>query len=160
MTETAPNTSLIAMTADIVSAYLGHSKIATGDIPGLIQGVFSALSGVGRAAAEPAVLEDQKPAVRIRKSITPDFLICLEDGRKFKSLKRHLQAAYNLSPEAYRAKWGLPGDYPMVAPSYAAARSALARGAGLGRAHRNPEVSMAPETAEKPGDAEMPETVG
>lgn len=126
---------VIEMTADIVSAYVGNNSVAVADLPGLIQSVHRTISSVGNsAAAEPPA--PQTPAVSVRKSLTPDYLICLEDGRRFKSLKRHLRTKYNLSPEDYRAKWGLAKDYPMVAPNYAAARSALAKSMGLGQGGR------------------------
>ena len=122
---------LIAMTADIVSAYLGANEVAAAELPALIHAVHSALTGLtGVAAPEPEA--QKEPAVPIRRSINPDFLVCLEDGLKFKSLKRHLRSQYNMSPEDYRAKWGLPKDYPMVAPNYAKARSDLAKQMGLG----------------------------
>src|SRR6187399_1397606 len=123
---------VIEMTADIVSAYVGNNSVSTADLPALIQSVHRALAGIagGPEVVEPAPKE---PAVPLKKSITPDYLICLEDGRKFKSLKRHLRTKYNMSPDEYRAKWGLPKDYPMVAPNYAATRSGLAKAAGLGR---------------------------
>ena len=126
---------LIEMTADIVAAYVGANSVASGDLPSLIQSVHRALTGVvsGADAVEAAPKE---PAVPIKKSITPDYLICLEDGRKFKSLKRHLRTKYNMSPEEYRSKWSLPKDYPMVAPSYAKARSELAKQMGLGQGGR------------------------
>ncbi len=126
---------LIEMTADIVAAYVGANSVASGDLPSLIQSVHRALTGVvsGADAVEAAPKE---PAVPIKKSITPDYLICLEDGRKFKSLKRHLRTKYNMSPEDYRAKWGLAKDYPMVAPNYAKARSELAKQMGLGQGGR------------------------
>ena len=126
---------IIEMTADIVSAYVGANTVSATDLPSLIQSVHKALAGVstGEEAVEVAPKE---PAVSIKKSITPDFLICLEDGRKFKSLKRHLRTKYNMSPEEYRAKWGLPKDYPMVAPNYAKARSDLAKQMGLGQGGR------------------------
>jgi predicted transcriptional regulator len=126
---------IIEMTADIVSAYVGNNSVATGDLPALIQGVHRALAGV-TTSSEPAEAAPKEPAVPVRKSITPDFLICLEDGRKFKSLKRHLRTKYNMSPEEYRSKWGLPKDYPMVAPNYAKARSDLAKQMGLGQGGR------------------------
>ena len=110
-------------------------KITAADLPGLIQSVHRALSGVS-SGAEAAEAAPKEPAVPIRRSITPDFLVCLEDGRKFKSLKRHLRTKYNMSPEEYRAKWGLPKDYPMVAPNYAKARSDLAKQMGLGQGGR------------------------
>jgi predicted transcriptional regulator len=123
------NASSIELTADIASAYVSNNVVAASDLPGLITAIFGALTSVG--AEEPA--EPQQPAVPIKKSIIPDYLICLEDGRRFKSLKRHLSSKYGLSAEAYRAKWALPKDYPMVAPAYSAARSALARQFGLGQ---------------------------
>ena len=128
-------TEIIEMTADIVSAYVGNNTIGTGDLPALIQSVHRALANI-TGGAEPAEVAPKEPAVPIRRSITPDHLICLEDGRKFKSLKRHLRTHYDLSPEQYRDKWSLPSDYPMVAPNYAAARSALAKKMGLGQQRR------------------------
>ncbi|MEQ8267598.1 MAG: MucR family transcriptional regulator [Parvibaculum sp.] len=125
---------LIDMTADIVSAYVGFNPVAPEELPALIQKVFAALNGVSSNGAAP--VERAEPAVPVRKSVTPDFLICLEDGKKFKSLKRHLRTHYNLSPEEYREKWGLPRDYPMVAPNYAQARSKLAKKMGLGQGGR------------------------
>ncbi len=126
---------LIEMTADIVAAYVGANSVSSSDLPSLIQSVHRALTGVasGVDAVEAAPKE---PAVPVKKSITPDYLICLEDGRKFKSLKRHLRTKYNMSPEDYRAKWGLAKDYPMVAPNYAKARSELAKQMGLGQGGR------------------------
>ena len=126
---------VIEMTADIVSAYVGNNSVAATDLPGLIQSIHRALAGVS-TGAEAVETAPKEPAVPVRRSITPDFLICLEDGRKFKSLKRHLRTKYNLSPEEYRAKWGLPKDYPMVAPNYAKARSDLAKQMGLGQGGR------------------------
>ena len=126
---------VIEMTADIVSAYVGNNSVSSADLPALIQSVHRALAGIagGPEVVEPAPKE---PAVPLKKSITPDYLICLEDGRKFKSLKRHLRTKYNMSPEEYRSKWGLPKDYPMVAPNYAKARSDLAKQMGLGQGGR------------------------
>ncbi len=126
------NTELLTLTADIAAAYVSNNTVTAADVPTVIQTIYRALSNVGSAAVAPAP-EPQKPAVSIKKSITPDFLISLEDGKKYKSLKRHLRTQYNMSPEDYRAKWGLPKDYPMVAPNYAASRSALAKSMGLGR---------------------------
>jgi predicted transcriptional regulator len=128
-------TGVIEMTADIVSAYVGNNTISAAELPSLIQSVHRALAGVS-GAAEPVEVAPRDPAVPVRRSITPDFIICLEDGRKFKSLKRHLRTKYNMSPEDYRAKWGLPKDYPMVAPNYAKARSELAKQMGLGQGGR------------------------
>jgi predicted transcriptional regulator len=126
---------IIEMTAEIVAAYVENNTISTSDLPALIQSVHRALTSVaaGAEAVEPAPKE---PAVPVRRSITADFLVCLEDGRKFKSLKRHLRTKYNMSPEDYRAKWGLAKDYPMVAPNYAKARSDLAKQMGLGQGGR------------------------
>jgi predicted transcriptional regulator len=126
---------VIEMTADIVSAYVGNNSVSAADLPNLIQAVHRALAGVS-SGAEPAEAAPKEPAVPIRRSITPDYLICLEDGRKFKSLKRHLRTKYNMSPEEYRAKWNLAKDYPMVAPNYAKARSDLAKQMGLGQGGR------------------------
>ncbi|WP_298817959.1 MucR family transcriptional regulator [uncultured Roseibium sp.] len=122
----------VDLTADIVSAYVSNNTVASGDLPALIAIVHAALSSTVQEASEP-VVEELKPAVPIKKSVTDDHIICLEDGKKFKSLKRHLRTHYDLTPEEYRAKWDLPTDYPMVAPSYAAARSELARKMGLGQ---------------------------
>ena len=132
------NATLIELTADIASAYVSNNAVSAADLPSLIKNIHGALSGMG-VEPEP-VPEVKTPAVSIKKSITEDFLICLEDGRKFKSLKRHLRAKYNLSPEEYRAKWNLPKDYPMVAPAYAHARSALAKQMGLGQGGRKAVV--------------------
>jgi len=126
---------IIEMTAEIVAAYVENNTISTSDLPALIQSVHRALSSVS-TGVEAVEAAPKEPAVPVRRSITADFLVCLEDGRKFKSLKRHLRTKYNLSPEDYRAKWGLPKDYPMVAPNYAKARSDLAKQMGLGQGGR------------------------
>jgi predicted transcriptional regulator len=126
---------VIEMTADIVSAYVGNNSVSAADLPSLIQSIHRALSGIA-GGAEVVEAAPKEPAVPVKKSITPDFLICLEDGRKFKSLKRHLRTKYNMSPEEYRAKWNLAKDYPMVAPNYAKARSDLAKQMGLGQGGR------------------------
>ena len=126
---------VIEMTADIVSAYVGNNAVTAADLPALIQSVHRALTGIS-SGVETAEVAPKEPAVPVRRSITPDFLVCLEDGRKFKSLKRHLRTKYNMSPEEYRAKWNLPKDYPMVAPNYAKARSDLAKQMGLGHGGR------------------------
>ena len=123
---------LVEMTAEIVSAYLGNNSVPISDVPALIETVFGALESVD--SEQPGKTAPRiEPAVPIKQSVTADFLICLEDGKQFKSLKRHLRTHYNLSPEEYRRKWGLPVDYPMVAPNYAAARSKLAKEMGLGQ---------------------------
>jgi predicted transcriptional regulator len=123
---------LIDLSADIVSAYVSHNALSVADLPKLIADVHLALKNLHSAVVTEPV-EELKPAVPVRKSVAPDFIICLEDGKKFKSLKRHLRTHYNLSPEEYREKWGLPADYPMVAPNYSATRSRLAKDNGLGR---------------------------
>jgi predicted transcriptional regulator len=125
--------SLTELTADIVSAYVSQNQIPADQVAALIATTYGALTSVANGAPEPVAVEAQKPAVSIKKSITPDYLISLEDGQQYKSLKRHLRTKYNMSPEDYRAKWNLPKDYPMVAPAYAASRSALAKSMGLGR---------------------------
>ena len=123
---------LIELSTEIVCAYVSHNALSPTDLPKLIAEVHNALTGLHSAEVqEPA--EELKPAVPIRKSVAPDYIVCLEDGKKFKSLKRHLRTHYNLSPEEYREKWGLPSDYPMVAPNYSATRSRLAKDNGLGR---------------------------
>jgi predicted transcriptional regulator len=135
MGDAADNTNYIGLTAEIVSAYVSNNTVASADIPALINQVHTALlrvmSGEAQASSEPL-----KPAVPIKRSINPDFIVCLEDGKKFKSLKRHLRTQYNMTPEQYRDKWSLPADYPMVAPNYAAARSQLAKQMGLGQQRR------------------------
>ncbi len=122
---------VLRMAVDIVAAYVSNNTVTAAQVPEVISTVYGSLtsldSGAG-AAPEPA-----KPAVSVRRSVTPDYIVCLEDGKKLKMLKRHLRAAYDMSPEEYRAKWGLPADYPMVAPNYAAQRSAFAKKIGLGR---------------------------
>jgi predicted transcriptional regulator len=135
MAESMASGNFIELTADIVSAYVSNNSVTAAEIPALISQVHSALLRVSGGTSE-APLEPLKPAVPLKKSITPDFIVCLEDGKKFKSLKRHLRTQYNVTPEQYRDKWGLPPDYPMVAPNYAAARSQLAKQMGLGQQRR------------------------
>lgn len=130
MTET---NHTLQMTADIVSAFVSRNPLPAGELPRLIGDTYAALASTAPAQAAP---EPQQPAVPIKKSITPDHLICLEDGGRFRSLKRHLRVVYGLTPDEYRAKWGLPPDYPMVAPNYSARRSDLAKASGLGRIDR------------------------
>jgi predicted transcriptional regulator len=136
---------LIELTADIASAYVSNNTVAAGDLPSVIQSIFKALTAVDGPVEAPE--QPKTPAVPIKKSLTDDYLICLEDGRKFKSLKRHLRTKYNMSPEDYRAKWGLPKTYPMVAPAYAAARSQLAKQMGLGQGGRPPAKAAAKPVA-------------
>ena len=133
MDELTAETDLIGMTADIVSAYVSNHMVQVSDLTNLIADVHQALNNTASPTPVPAVVEKPKPPVPIRKSIEDDYLICLEDGQKFKSLKRHLMTHYNMTPEEYREKWGLPADYPMVAPAYAEARSRLAKEMGLGQ---------------------------
>ena len=123
---------LLRMTAEVVSAYVSNNTLATGQLADVIQAVYNSLRGLEGQVGEPPP-EPLKPAVPIRKSITPDYLVCLEDGKKLKMLKRHLRSTYNMTPDEYRAKWGLPADYPMVAPNYAEQRSEFAKKIGLGR---------------------------
>lgn len=126
---------LVDKAAEIVSAYVAGNQVQAQDIPALIRMVHSALMEISTSAA-PAREPAQEPAVSIKKSVTPDYIVCLEDGKKFKSLKRHLRTRYGMTPEEYRAKWGLPHDYPMVAPNYAKERSNLAKRMGLGLARK------------------------
>jgi predicted transcriptional regulator len=126
---------LIDLAAEIVSAYVSNNTVPANDLPALIANVHRALTNTHSGSSEPEP-EPLKPAVNPKKSVFPDYIVCLEDGKKFKSLKRHLRTHYDLSPEEYREKWGLPADYPMVAPNYAAARSALAKKMGLGQQRR------------------------
>ena len=125
--------SVVDLTAEIVAAYVAKNTVTQAELPKLIGEVHRALSGAVSHAPSREEIAETKPAVTIKKSLTADYLICLEDGKKFKSLKRHLRSHYNLSPEQYREKWGLPADYPMVAPNYAQARSSLAKRMGLGQ---------------------------
>ncbi|HEU5019348.1 MAG TPA: MucR family transcriptional regulator [Pseudolabrys sp.] len=131
----AANSSFIRLTAEIVSAYVSNNSVPAGDIPALINQVHAALTRVSGNPVETSA-EALKPAVPVKKSITPEYIVCLEDGKKFKSLKRHLRTQYNMTPEQYRERWNLPPEYPMVAPNYAAARSELAKQMGLGQQRR------------------------
>ncbi|MET0371258.1 MAG: MucR family transcriptional regulator [Sphingobium sp.] len=133
-TESAQSELLITLTSDIVAAHVSNNSVAVGDVSSLIQNVHAALAGL----ATPAVVPEpkQEPAVSVRSSIKPDYIVCLEDGKKLKMLKRHLMTHYKLTPDDYRAKWGLPADYPMVAPNYAEQRRTLAKKIGLGTKRR------------------------
>ena len=137
---------ILALTAQIVSAHVSNNTVAGEKLPGIIQDVFRSLSGIGAVAP---VAERPEPAVPIKKSIFPDYIICLEDGKKLKMLKRHLQASFGMSPADYRARWGLAADYPMVAPNYAAVRSKLAKQIGLGTVR--PVAVPPPVAKRKPG---------
>jgi predicted transcriptional regulator len=139
---------LLELTVSIVAAYVTRNNVPRGDLASLIASTHSALAELGTAPAAPAPAP-LVPAVSIRKSVTPEAIICLEDGKSFKSLKRHLSSKYDLTPEQYRAKWGLPVDYPMVAPAYAEARSALAKSMGLGR-KAAPKPAAEPAAPAKP----------
>src|SRR3954468_17572764 len=135
MTENTSGGTYIELTAEIVSAYVSNNSVPAGDLSALINQVHSALSRVSSGQGDLST-EPLKPAISVKKSITPEHIVCLEDGKKFKSLKRHLRTQYNMTPEQYREKWALPADYPMVAPNYAAARSQLAKQMGLGQQRR------------------------
>lgn len=141
MAEGTNKSELLSLTADIVAAHVSHNKVETADLPALIRQVFGTLAGLDGSAAAPsvaaaAVADKLQPAVPIKKSVAADYIICLEDGKKLKMLKRHLMSHYDMTPEQYREKWGLPADYPMVAPNYALHRQALAKKIGLGTARR------------------------
>ena len=126
--------TLLALTADIVAAHVGNNNVSVGDVPALIQNVHGALAALGAPAQEPVV--EQQPAVPVRSSVKPDYIVCLEDGKKLKMLKRYLASNFKMTPSEYRAKWKLPADYPMVAPNYAEQRRTLAKSIGLGTNRR------------------------
>jgi len=133
--DNSPNPEeLLSLTSDIVAAHVSNNTVAVSDLPGLIEQVYKTLSVVGGAGE--AAADRPTPAVPIKKSVTPDFIVCLEDGKKLKMLKRHLKTAYDMTPDEYRVRWGLPSDYPMVAPNYAKQRSKLAKAIGLGTQKR------------------------
>ena len=132
VTDNLPHNDVLQMTTQVVAAYVGHNSVGEAQIPEVIKSVYASLAGLN-GLTELSAKAKQKPAVPIKKSITADYLVCLEDGKKLKMLKRHLRTAYGLSPEDYRAKWGLGSDYPMVAPNYAKQRSAFAKKIGLGK---------------------------
>jgi predicted transcriptional regulator len=139
MTENANAGDLLALTTEIVAAHVSNNTVTVADLPQLINQVYQSLSTIGTGPAPAA--ERPQPAVNIKKSVFPDYIVCLEDGKKLKMLKRHLKTAYNLTPEEYRERWGLPADYPMVAPNYAKQRSKLAKEIGLGTRARRPGVA-------------------
>ena len=154
MTEAAMKSKPLELTVTIVSAFVTKNHIPAAELPALIDSIHSSIDQLGYASAAPAapVKEEQQPAVPIKRSVTDEYIICLEDGMKFKSLKRHLRTAYDMSPEQYRAKWGLKPDYPMVAPAYAAIRSNLAKTMGLGQVRqRNATPPPPPEPVKKSG---------
>jgi predicted transcriptional regulator len=139
MSEPMTDKEMLALTAEIVAAHVANNTVPVADLPQLIHDVHRALNGVGQQAPQ---VERPQPAVPIKKSITPEYLICLEDGKKLKMLKRHLKTAYNMTPEEYRERWGLAADYPMVAPNYAEHRSSLAKKIGLGTKSRRRDRSV------------------
>jgi predicted transcriptional regulator len=145
MSESATSPNYIELCADIVSAYVSNNSVPAADLPPLLQSVHAALTRTAQGQREEPRAE-LVPAVSVRKSITPDAIICLEDGKSFKSLKRHLRTTYDMTPEQYRAKWNLPADYPMVAPNYAQARSELAKTMGLGQQRKKGKASVATAT--------------
>lgn len=132
--ENSVNETLITLTADIVSAHVSNNSVSVSDLPALIQNVHGALNGLGQPVQAPEAKPE--PAVSIRASVKPDYVVCLEDGKKLKMLKRHLMTHYQMTPDQYRAKWNLPADYPMVAPNYAEQRRSLAKKIGLGTKRR------------------------
>ena len=134
MPESMPTNDVLGLTAQIVSAHVSNNVVSPDALPSLIQEVYKTLSGVGK---EPTHTDRPQPAVPVKKSVAPDHIVCLEDGKKLKMLKRHLKSAYNMTPEQYRERWGLPADYPMVAPDYASHRSSLAKQIGLGTRPRS-----------------------
>jgi len=138
MSEHSHSGDLLALTTEIVSAHVANNSVALGDLPQLIHEVYRTLSSLGSV---PVQQERPQPAVPVKKSVTPEYIICLEDGKKLKMLKRHLKTAYDMTPEEYRDRWALPPDYPMVAPNYALHRSSLAKKIGLGTKPRKKPVS-------------------
>lgn len=136
MTETPSTENLIDLTADIVAAYVTNNTVSSAELSVLIEQVHGSLIKLNNGDVVVADAAPQEPAVAIKRSVTPDYIICLEDGKKFKSLKRHLRTSFGMTPDEYRRKWSLPSDYPMVAPNYAASRSALAKSMGLGQQRR------------------------
>jgi len=143
MNETEAYTDLLALTADIVSSHVANNSVSVNDVPQLIQNVYKTLSTLGEQPKAAEVRSE--PAVPVRNSVKPDFIVCLEDGKKLKMLKRHLMTAYGMTPDEYRAKWGLPADYPMVAPNYAESRRQLAKSIGLGTSRARARGAAAPK---------------
>jgi predicted transcriptional regulator len=150
MSELQNNPNTIELAADIVSAFVSNNSVPVAELPALIGSVHDALNRVASGSTQEAVEEPKAPAVPIKKSVQPDYIVCLDDGKRFKSLKRHLRTTYNLTPDQYRAKWGLAHDYPMVAPNYAEARSRLAREMGLGARRRRTDPAQAEPQAAAP----------
>ena len=138
MADTADRSELLALTAEIVAAHVSNNKLDAAELPALIRQIYATLAGIGAEPAEVAAATTDRPApaVPVKKSVTPDYIVCLEDGKKLKMLKRHLMSHYNLTPDQYRERWGLPAEYPMVAPNYAIRRQVLAKKIGLGKGRR------------------------
>ncbi len=141
MSESTTSPNYIELTADIVSAFVSNNSVPAADLPSLLQSVYAALTKATQGQKEEPKAE-LIPAVSVKKSVTPDYIICLDDGKSFKSLKRHLRTTYDMTPEQYRAKWNLPADYPMVAPNYAKARSELAKNIGLGQQRKKSKAPL------------------
>ncbi len=142
MSESQTSPNFVELAADIVSAYVSNNSVPSADLPMLLNTIYTALTQTAQGQSHEPQAE-LVPAVSVKKSVTPDYLICLDDGKKFKSLKRHLRTTYDMTPDQYRAKWGLPSDYPMVAPNYAKARSELAKTMGLGQQRRKEQATPA-----------------
>ena len=157
--ETIEHGDLLQLTSEIVSAHVSNNPVSSTDLPQLIETVYTTLSGLKAGKPEPE--PEQKPAVPIKKSVTDDYIVCLEDGKKLKMLKRHLNTAYGMTPEEYRQKWGLPADYPMVAPNYSKTRKELAKKIGLGRKPESENArAAAPLRPERPPPAGLPPARG
>jgi predicted transcriptional regulator len=155
MTVDSSDPNLLSLAADIVSAHVAHNAVSAGALPGLIRSAYAALVGLGAEAADP--VEKLGAAVPIKKSVFPDYIVRLEDGKRLQMLKRHLKTAYGMTPEQYREKWSLPRDYPMTAPKYAARRSVLAKTAGLGRKGAEPRAPTAEAGPSLPPIQKVPE---
>jgi predicted transcriptional regulator len=155
MTETTSQPSLLQLTAQIVGAHASHNQVTSEALLRLIESVYTTLAAVGTVAPPP---EKPQPAVPVKRSVFPDHIVCLEDGKKLKMLKRHLMTTYNLTPDQYREKWGLPATYPMVAPDYAARRSVLAKKIGLGRKPAEPVAPPPPAPVAPPEQIAPPVT--
>jgi predicted transcriptional regulator len=150
MSELQSTPKTIELAAEIVSAFVSNNSVPVTELPALISNVHAALTNVASGSTQQPAEEPKAPAVPIKKSVQPDYIVCLDDGKRFKSLKRHLRTTYNLTPDQYRAKWGLAHDYPMVAPNYAEARSRLAREMGLGARRRRTDPAQAEPQAAAP----------
>ncbi|MGI3902068.1 MAG: MucR family transcriptional regulator [Janthinobacterium lividum] len=157
MSDIQPDLNVVEMAAEIVSAYVRNNSVPVSELPALLQSVHESLGSILNGSKPEAVKEPPQPKVPVKKSVTNDYIVCLEDGKRFKSLKRHLHSEHGLSPQEYREKWGLGKDYPMVAPAYADARSNLAKTMGLGRKVGTPTMEMPEPEAEEPAPEEAVE---